>query len=181
MFRLIVDAEINLVFPEDALAPILFDLIDSNREYLGEWFPWIPDTRSVADMSRFIKSSISGFADGKQFVCGIEYQGNIVGVVSYYKIDRELKKANMGYWLAESAQGKGVMTRCCKYLLHYAFDRLDMEKVEIIAASVNQRSRKLCERLGMTLEGVITNAEKLPQGIVDHAVYGLHKPVPEDS
>ena len=34
-----------------------------------------------------------------------------------------------------------------------------MVKVEMCVASDNKPSRTVCERLGMTLEGVITNAE----------------------
>ena len=41
------------------------------------------------------------------------------------------------------------------------------------AAVDNGPSRAVCERLGFTLEGIIRRAEKLPQGVVDHASYGL--------
>ena len=56
-----------------------------------------------------------------------------------------------------------------------AFTDLDMDKVEISAAEKNVASRKVCERLGFKLEGVITQAENINGRIVDHAVYGLSR------
>jgi ribosomal-protein-serine acetyltransferase len=60
-------------------------------------------------------------------------------------------------------------------LHNYAFSHLNMNKVEISAAVDNAASRAVCERLGMGLEGVITNAEKVGDRIFTHAIYGLHK------
>ncbi len=176
MFRMIVDADLKLVFLEESLAPVLFDLIDANRDYLGEWFPWVEDTRAVSDIQAFTKRSVTGFANGRELVCAIEYQDSIVGIISYNRIRADLKKVEIGYWLAESAQGQGVMSRSCKCLMLHAFENMGMEKVEVHVATKNRPSRELCERLGMTLEGVVGNAEKLSTGIVDHAIYGLYKP-----
>ncbi|HIF9169539.1 TPA: GNAT family N-acetyltransferase, partial [Photobacterium damselae] len=39
----------------------------------------------------------------------------------------------------------------------------------------NKASRKVCERLGLTLEGIITRAENINGRVVDHAVYGLSR------
>ncbi|WP_457667755.1 GNAT family N-acetyltransferase [Thiolapillus sp.] len=175
MFRLVIDEELHLVFLEEALAAPVFELIDANREYLGRWLPWVPDTRSVADVQMFIQRSITGFSNMSGLVCAIEYRGEIVGIISYNKISRKLKKVEIGYWLAENRQGQGIMTRCCHRLIDHAFVSMDMEKVEIRVAVDNQPSRRLCERLGMTLEGIISNAERLSQGIVAHAIYGLHR------
>jgi len=50
-----------------------------------------------------------------------------------------------------------------------------MNKVEISAAVDNAASRAVCERLGIELEGVITNAEKVGDRILTHAIYGLHR------
>jgi ribosomal-protein-serine acetyltransferase len=50
-----------------------------------------------------------------------------------------------------------------------------MEKVQISAATQNKPSRAVCERLGFSLEGVITRAENLNGPVVDHAIYGLSR------
>lgn len=50
-----------------------------------------------------------------------------------------------------------------------------MDKIEISAATENLASRAVCERLGMKLEGIISNAENIDGRIVNHAVYSLHQ------
>lgn len=50
---------------------------------------------------------------------------------------------------------------------------MGMEKVEISAALENEASRAVCERLGMTQEGITRRAERLADRVVDHVHYGL--------
>lgn len=173
LFRHEVDSEVKLVFLQESLAENLFKLIDSDRDYLSEWLPWPPLTKSMEDEKTFIKSAIIAFAEGKSMACAIEYLGQIVGVIGYNKIDKSLSKVEIGYWLSSKFQGKGIVTRACKYLIQYAFDGLNIEKVQISVATGNKASRNICERLGLTLEGVIRNYENLHGEIVDHAVYGI--------
>ena len=175
LFKLNVDSEINLVFLHESLATELFNLVDSDREYLSVWLPWPPFIKKIDDTKSFIKSSIIDFAEGKSMVCAIEYREEIVGVVSYNKILKSLKKVEIGYWLSSKYQGKGIITKSVECLINYAFDKLEMEKVQIAVATENYPSQKVCERLGFKSEGVIKNSENLHGKIVDHIIYGIYK------
>lgn len=174
MFKLEVDKEINLVFLQNSLAAELYALVDSNREYLGQWMPWVKGTTSVTDIESFIESSVVGFSKGKTLVCVIYYKGKLGGVISYNKISKALKKVELGYWISPHLQGIGIINRSCKKLIDYAFDELHMEKVEIRVATKNLPSRNVCEKLGCSLEGEVTNSENLNGSIVNHAVYAIH-------
>jgi ribosomal-protein-serine acetyltransferase len=50
-----------------------------------------------------------------------------------------------------------------------------MEKVQITATEHDLPSRAVAQRLGMTLEGFVTNAENLNRRIVNHALHSLFK------
>ncbi|MGM3015922.1 GNAT family N-acetyltransferase, partial [Bacillus cereus group sp. BC329] len=78
-------------------------------------------------------------------------------------------------WLSSEYQGKGIVSKSVLKLVDLAFTELDMEKVQISAASENIPSRNVCERLGFSLEGIISRAENLNGRVVDHAVYGLSR------
>jgi ribosomal-protein-serine acetyltransferase len=168
-----VDSEIKLVVVEESLAIDLFHLIDSDREHLNRWLPWPPLNRTIEDITDFVKKSISDYREGISIVFAIQYLGDIVGVISYNKIDKSLKKVELGYWLTSSAQGQGIVTRASRYLIGYAFDCLEAERVQIATAAENSASRKVCERLGCKLEGVISNCENLHGKIVSHAIYSI--------
>jgi len=88
-------------------------------------------------------------------------------------LDRHNRKTEIGYWLAVSYQGKGLMTKTCKMLVAYAFVEYQLNRVEIHCAIGYIRSRAIPERLGVTQEGVLREAAWLYDHFVDHVVYGM--------
>ncbi len=172
---LIIDKDLQLLAIEPGHAPALFDLVDNNREYLARWLPFPPLIKSVDDIAIFIEKSVESWRHGKALVCLIQYRGAAAGIISFNKILENLSKAEIGYWLDQSLQGQGIMTRACAAMLRYAFDELALSKVEIRAAANNLASRAVCERLGCQLEGIITQSENLHGQILDHAVYACHR------
>ena len=176
MFKCPVDSEIDLLLLHQNMAHELCQLVDANRNYLTQWLPWVPTSTTASNYQAFIKHSLSQYAAGDAMVCGIVYQQKLVGIAGFNTIDRQLGRAELGYWLCASQQGKGIMTRTCRFLIDYAFTELDLHKVQLSAAVTNKPSRQVAKRLGLQLEGVITRAEKVGDEVVDHAVYGLLRP-----
>lgn len=107
--------------------------------------------------------------------CAIFYQDNLVGNIGLHEINHDLQRACIGYWLSEEVQGKGIVTLSCQKMLEYAFGTLSMELVQLRAAKENTASRAVAERLGMSLEGIISRNEKVQDRVLDHAVYALRK------
>ena len=175
MFSLKVDNEISLALVQPSFAPEIYRVVSAQVEYLSQWLAWPQNAYGEEFFLSFIKSSLQDYAEGKSLTCSVFYQNELVGNISFNAIHRSLKKAEIGYWLSHDWQGKGIMTRAVEKMIALAFEQYGLEKVEIHAAERNQPSRALCERLGFTLEGVITNAENLNGRIVNHAVYGLFK------
>ncbi|MFC1233840.1 GNAT family N-acetyltransferase [Vibrio sp. F74] len=175
MFYREIDSEVKLALVHKSFAPRYAELAKDNFEYLEEWLAWPPHCKSKLDFEEFVQRSLHDYADGKSMVCGIFYRNELVGNASFNSIAHHLKKVEIGYWLAEPYQGKGIMARVCTALIEIAFVELDMQKVQISAATGNKPSRAICERLGMTLEGIITQQEYLGGRLVDHAIYALHK------
>ena len=56
----------------------------------------------------------------------------------------------IGWRLAQSAQGKGLATEGARAIVDYAFNQLGLNEVVAIAAIPNQPSRRVMEKLGMT-------------------------------
>jgi ribosomal-protein-serine acetyltransferase len=175
LFSLKVDNDIKLSLVQESFAPIYTQLVRQDFTYLNQWLAWPAHCKNEQDFVSFIRKSLHDYADGKSLVCGIFYNEKLVGNASFNAIHHQLKKVELGYWLIESAQGQSIMTRVCKKLIEIAFDQLLMHKVEISAATENRASRAVCERLGMQLEGIISNSENLNGRIVDHAIYALHR------
>jgi ribosomal-protein-serine acetyltransferase len=78
-------------------------------------------------------------------------------------------------------QGKGIMTECCRFVVRYGFRTLDLNRIQIPAATGNLRSRRIPERLGFKLEGILRERESLNGAFVDHAMYSLlRRELPDD-
>ncbi|WP_064608446.1 GNAT family N-acetyltransferase [Photobacterium sp. J15] len=175
MFRLKVDDEINLVLVNEKLAPSIAEQVAGNLEHLSQWLAWPRFCTTVDDFKAFIQKSLHDYADGKSMVCAIEYQGSIVGVSGFNTILPNLKKTDIGYWLAAEHQHKGIITRVCRSLIQYAFEELELEVVTITPATENAASRAVCERLNMTFEGIIPHAENIGGVLLNHAIYACYK------
>ncbi|MEZ9514107.1 GNAT family N-acetyltransferase [Vibrio splendidus] len=175
MFKTVIDNELSIALVEESFATHYAEISQNQNEYLSQWLAWPPHCKTEQDFRIFIQRSLHDYAEGQSMTCAIVYQNSIVGNCSFNTIDHSKQKVTIGYWLSNPYQGKGIVTRVVEKLIDIAFNELDMEKVEISAATGNQSSRKVCERLHFTLEGIITRNENLNGRIIDHAIYGLHR------
>lgn len=173
MFVHKVDEDVSLRLIDLNDAERVFELTDTSRSSLKEWLPWLDFTKSAADTKEFIRGCLKGYADSKSLTTVILFKGEIVGIAGFNSIYSSNKTAAIGYWLGEGYQGNGIMTKVAKALTDYAFDHLNLNKVEIRAAVENKKSRSIPERLGFVHEGTIRQAEWLYDHYVDHAVYGI--------
>lgn len=150
----------------------IFNTLDQEREYMREWLPFVDTTRGVEDTGNFVKHVLE--SEDLQFT--ICYKDQFVGLIGFKDTDKDNKKTEIGYWLSQYAQGKGIMSKSVFKLLEYAFNDLSMNRVQIKVAVGNHKSRRIPERLGFQLEGIERDGELLVDGIfTDIAVYSLLK------
>jgi ribosomal-protein-serine acetyltransferase len=175
MFEHQVDHELELRLLEPRDADALFAVVDSNRDHLRQWLPWLDVNVAVSDTRHFIEATQRQFVDNSGFVAGIRYCGALVGVIGHNRIDWGNRISWPGYWLAEGLQGKGIMTKSCRALINHAFADLNLNRIDIRCTVGNSKSRAIPERLGFQQEGVIRQAEWLYDKFVDHVIYGVLK------
>jgi ribosomal-protein-serine acetyltransferase len=173
VFALQVRPGLEIALVELRHASVIFETIDSQREYLREWLPWVDQTTTVGHVEEFIGRSLAKFADQNGFDAGVWLEGRYVGGLGMHYWDRVHRKTEIGYWLSRDCTGRGLMTRCVERCIRFAFTDLHMRRVEIRCAKGNRRSRAIPERLGFTLEGILRSAQLLHGKPVDIAVYGL--------
>lgn len=175
MFQMQVDNEIKLRMLSARDADSLFEITMQSKEYLKEWLPWLDDIRSPSDSMAFIKNSFLIYNNRQGITAGIFLNEQLVGVISFNKLDFNNKIGYIGYWLAKHHQGKGIMTKSVAALVSYGFEELSLNRIDIRAASGNWPSRAIAERLGFRKEGCLRQAEWLYNRHVDHVIYGLLK------
>jgi ribosomal-protein-serine acetyltransferase len=149
-----VDESVSLraLAPEDAEA--LFDLVVDNREYLAKFLPWANDVRTVNDSREFIAGTANQRVSGEEFGFGIIADGAVVGHASLMHL-KDGKVPEIGYWIAESHSGKGIVTKSAEALTKFGLDTLGLDRVIIRARPDNMGSNAIPEKLGYKFEGVV--------------------------
>lgn len=150
--------------------PDVFRAIDGEREYMREWLPFVDSTLREEDTARAVEQMTR--SDAEQFT--IRRMGILIGLAGFKDYDKVNRKIEIGYWLSQYHQGKGIMTRSVKELLAYAFGRLDVNRVQIKVAVGNRKSNRIPQKLGFSLEGVERDGELLVDNkFTDLNVYSL--------
>ncbi len=165
------DFKIEKVQPTFQHAREIFETVDAQREFLGQWLEWVDYTKSPEDaFPHMYKSSLP---DSKSYYITID--GKIVGSVSFVRGTTTHKYAEIGYWLSKDFNGRGIITRAVKEMEKMAFQQMGMNRVEIQVDVENIPSQGVPRRCGYQNEGVLRNRYVLRGESRDIIMYAKSK------
>jgi [ribosomal protein S5]-alanine N-acetyltransferase len=97
----------------------------------------------------------------------------LVGTCSLFAFHAASRRAELGYALAREAWGRGLMAEALDALVAWAFDALNLHRLEADIDPRNTASAKSLARLGFVLEGRMRERWIVSGEVSDAAVYGL--------
>ena len=137
------------------------------------WLP-IPRPYTLANAEWFIGTFAPAQREsGAGIVFAIECAGRLVGAIDLKHVNWASKVAEVGYWVAPWARGRGVASRATRALAEWAIRGHGFERVEIFAAMGNTASQRAAEKAGFVREGVARNAGYVHDGRVDLVLFSL--------
>jgi ribosomal-protein-serine acetyltransferase len=175
MEYLMINDHIHLQQLKSAHTAQLFEAIDRDRNYLRKWLPFVDQTRKPADTLHFIKQLEKTSGKNSDYVYTIWYKGEFAGLAGYKESDSINRKAEIGYWLTESMQGKGIMISTVKKLIDFAFRNLNRNRVQIKVAVGNKKSAAIPQKLGFVFEGIEREGELHTDRFFDIEIYSMLK------
>jgi ribosomal-protein-serine acetyltransferase len=173
MFRATIREGVYLELLEEHHAAQVFALVDCERAYLRRWLPWVDATQTVEDSVSFIKSSLEQFAAGKGFAAGIFEAGRLCGTIGTHKLDLLNRNGEIGYWIAQAAQGRGIVTDACRTVVTHLFEDRELNRVTIHCAVGNEKSAAIPVRLGFTEESLARGAHLLHGEFLDIRIFAM--------
>lgn len=176
MLQIDIDEELRLEKLNHSHAQGIFDLVNTNREYLRKWLTFVDTTTSIQDTENYI-SYIDELASNpnSETVISIIYRGKLIGIIGLKKVDWANRIAEIGYWLAEHYQGKGIITKSCCSVIDYAFTHMGINRIEIKCGVGNEKSCHIPQRLGFKFEGIERDGELVNGQFIDLEVYSTLK------
>lgn len=174
MFTLPIDSELKLKIYRQPDLDTLFEMVDRNREHLRPWMGWADD-RDRGKVESFIKRGLDQVANNNGFQAGIWYRDQLAGSIGFHYWNFIDGTTELGYWLDQDMQGRGIMTRACAAMIDFAFDEIGLNRVEIHCVEENTKSRAVPERLGFTQEGIMRHSVYHLEKYQNMVIYGLLK------
>ncbi len=115
------------------------------------------------------------FARGNLYQWGIALAetDQVIGTVTLAWIDRDHRRAEVGFALAASAWGQGYATEAVARLIEHAFGDMELHRLGADLDPRNEPSLRLLERLGFQREGLLRERYHLAGEIQDSLIMGL--------
>ena len=135
------------------------------RRFLAS-LPWVAAEQSVEASEIWCRTAQANFAGRKDFPFLLfeKASGQIVGAVGLHRVEWTTPKAEVGYWCRTSRAGNGFVGEAVAALADYAFARFGAVRLEIVTDEENGASRRVAERAGFALEGVLSRERRAPNG-----------------
>jgi RimJ/RimL family protein N-acetyltransferase len=131
-------------------AASVVECIDGDPE-ITVWLDQVPQPYTLADA----KSYITG-VDQETYAVTDAGSGRVLGSIGLGgPVDGICE---IGYWIRADARGHGTTTRALTLLSRAALERDGVERVQLRADVENVSSRRVAEKAGFQLEGVLRSA-----------------------
>ena len=132
------------------------------RESQADVAPWLPALNAdltLDGVRAFIASSAAERATGRayDFVIADARTDEFLGGCGLTQINTTHRFANTYYWVRSSRAGRGVAPAAIRLLARFGFERLGLQRVEIVVAVGNHASLRAAEKAGARREGLLRN------------------------
>jgi len=154
---------------------LLRPLQESDLQHLLEYAHNEPDNWRFSsangygedNMRTYIKTTLEERQKGEQypFIVFDKATSEYAGSTRYYDIQTKHQMLQLGYtWYSDRFRGTGLNKHCKFLLLQFAFEELDMYRVEFRADARNERSIAAMKSIGCKPEGIIRSHMWLADG-----------------
>jgi ribosomal-protein-alanine N-acetyltransferase len=134
---------------------------------------WVnPKAKTRAAFARYLKKFETGSHRG--FLVIHRETGGLVGVININDVIRgNFQSASVGYYAFAPHAGQGLMREGLLLVLHHAFRKLKLHRVEANIQPTNQASQALAEKCGFVREGFSRRLAKVCGRWKDHERWAI--------
>lgn len=161
------------ILPEDA--PALFKIRSDKAvmQYIDR-----PLAQTADDALALIKLMTDLLKKNEAVTWGIFLKEGspLMGTIGFWRIQKEDYRAEIGYLLHPTLQGKGIMNEAMQAVLAYGFQAMKLHSVEANVNPQNTASFKLLEKIGFVREAYFRENYFYNGRFMDSLIYSLLEP-----
>lgn len=149
-------------------------LRSESREFLTPWEPvWSPEHLSRKSFTNRVYWAARSSRNGTALpLFLLRRDGVLLGAITLDNIRRgPAQTGTIGYWVGRPFARQGYMREAIGVLVHYAFDTLDLSRIEAGCLPENIASRGVLERSGFKYEGVAQSYLQINGRWRNHVLY----------
>jgi ribosomal-protein-alanine N-acetyltransferase len=162
---------IRLTRPADA--PLFAALLIANREFLAPWDLVREESYyTEAGQRGFIDAALERYRSGAALPYVITIGDRPVGRITLSGIVRgPLQSGNLGYWVSQTENRRGVATAAVGLMVRTAFADLRLHRVQAETMVHNHASQRVLERNGFVRYGLAPAYLKIAGRWQDHVMF----------
>jgi ribosomal-protein-serine acetyltransferase len=148
---------------------------------LKPFMPWAKEKPSIDDSEEFVRQAVANWIlknNDEPYLPLFLFDrnnGRFMGGTGYHHYDWTVPCVETGYWIRSSCANQGFMTEAVNAITQYAFKQLRVKRIAITCDIANERSKKIPERLGFTLEATLkSNRIKVTGEVSDTLVFARY-------
>ena len=149
----------------------------ASHAYLQPWEPIWPEddlTRAAFKRRLSIYSREMEAGNAWPFFIFADSDQSLVGAITLSNVRRGVAETGtLGYWIGRRFAGRGYGTAGVRAMVGYAFNDLNLHRVEAACVPANMASRRVLEKSGFEHEGQARAYLKINGAWADHVLFGL--------
>ncbi|HKO77338.1 MAG TPA: GNAT family protein [Flavobacterium sp.] len=165
---------IENVTPEE-----FYKLVDKNNDHIKKTFPvTLANSDSLKKAEDFLAVSLDKEKnkEGFYFFARDIKTNDLIGYLCVKTIDYRISKCELGYFVDEDFQGKGITSKMVSDALEFCFNKLMLNKVFICTSEINLASQRIALKHNFKQEGILRDEFRNGDGELQNTVYfGLLK------
>lgn len=148
----------------------------ASQSKITTYLPW-ETHKSKDDSFGFLKMTDEKFVSTDNINWGIELKSEkkIVGSIEIRKWNDINRCGDIGYALSPLFWNQGIMTEALKRIIDFAFDELNLNRVEAHCDEENTGSYRVMEKAGMKYEGTLRQKVFVKGKFVNMRFYSMLK------
>jgi ribosomal-protein-serine acetyltransferase len=143
--------------PSPGDGAVTCESINHSLPELKPWMPFAQKEQTIEDTEINIRQAYINFLNRTDLRLLVfkKDTGEFVASSGLHRINWDVPKFEIGYWIDTRFSGNGYMTEAVQGITDFAVRELKARRVEIRCDALNVKSRAIPERLGFTLEGIL--------------------------